>query len=177
MPPRQNAPAKGGRALRERKVSQRMAVVDDATRQQAAQARLDALENDNEQAADPFGMASDDDDFNLEEDDEDEDVGGKKGKGRKKAVLKRKLRSVATDRRGPKNFGRLLEEAELDRLPAGKPNYLTAAAGPSKTSAPRKFCSVCGNSSGYTCARCGSRYCCRKCYTVHTETRCLKFTV
>ncbi|GLC43406.1 hypothetical protein PLESTB_001554100 [Pleodorina starrii] len=165
------------RALRERKVSQRMAVVDDATRQQAAQARLDALENDNDQGADPFGLASDDDEFNLEEEEEDDEVGGKKGKGRKKAGVKRKLRSVATDRRGPKNFARLLDEAELDRLPPGKPSYLTAVARPSTASAARKFCSVCGNTSGYTCARCGSRYCCRKCYTVHTETRCLKFTV
>ncbi|GFR39715.1 hypothetical protein Agub_g195, partial [Astrephomene gubernaculifera] len=157
-----NAPAR--RALRERKVSQRMAVVDDATRQQAAQARLDALENDNEQAGDPFGLASDDDEFVLEDEEEEEEVGGKKGKGRKKSGgVKRKLRGVASDRRGPKTFARLLEEAELDRLPPGKPSYLTAAARPSTTSAARKFCSVCGNTSGYTCARCGSRYCCRKC--------------
>jgi zinc finger HIT domain-containing protein 1 len=107
-----------------------------------------------------------------------------------------------------------LLQAELDRLPAGVPNYLSAAAGSSKSTAVRKFCSVCGNmsmyvtnysavellkdvpyfyhptvpwpglglsllasvlSSRYTCVRCGSKYCCRKCYAVHTETRCLKF--
>ena len=27
----------------------------------------------------------------------------------------------------------------------------------------------------YTCTRCGSRYCGRRCHGVHTETRCLKF--
>ncbi|KXZ55157.1 hypothetical protein GPECTOR_3g305 [Gonium pectorale] len=176
MAPKPGGNAPNRRALRERKVSQRMAVVDDATRQQAAQARLDALENDNDQTADPFGLASDDDEFNLEDEDEEEEIGGKKGK-RKKSGVKRKLRNAASDRRGPKNFARILDEAELDRLPPGKPSYLTAAARPSTTSAARKFCSVCGNTSGYTCARCGSRYCCRKCYTVHTETRCLKFTV
>lgn len=165
----------GRRTLRERKVSQRMAIVDESTRQQAAQARLDALENDNE-VVDAFGAgpASDDDEFMVEEEDDDE-VGGKKSK-KKKMAGKRKARGVAADwRGGPKTFQRLLEEAELDRLPAGQPSYLTAAAAPSTTCAPRKFCSVCGNGSRYTCARCGSRYCCKKCYTVHSETRCLKF--
>ena len=36
---------------------------------QAAQARLDALENDN-QADDAFGLASDDDEFTLEDEDD-----------------------------------------------------------------------------------------------------------
>ena len=27
----------------------------------------------------------------------------------------------------------------------------------------------------YKCVRCGSRYCSKRCFTVHTETRCLKF--
>jgi hypothetical protein len=68
-----------------------------------------------------------------------------------------------------------LEEAELERLPEGAPSYLTAAVGPPTTAAPRKFCSVCGDVSTYTCTRCGSRYCGRRCHAVHTETRCLKF--
>lgn len=66
-------------------------------------------------------------------------------------------------------------QAELDRLPPGVPSYLSAAVGSPRTTAARKLCSVCGDLSGYTCTRCGSRYCCRKCYTVHTDTRCLKF--
>lgn len=68
-----------------------------------------------------------------------------------------------------------LEEAELEQLPEGAPSYLTAAVAPPKASAPRKFCSVCGDRSTYTCTRCGSRYCGRRCHAVHTETRCLKF--
>lgn len=52
-----------------------------------------------------------------------------------------------------------LEEAELEQLPEGAPSYLTAAVGPPRTAAPRKFCSVCGDLSSYTCTRCGSRYC------------------
>ncbi len=38
-------------------------------------------------------------------------------------------------------------QAGLDKLPPGTPSYLTAAVGPPQTSAPRKFCSVCGNMS------------------------------
>lgn len=93
---------------------------------------------------------------------------------------------VRGGRSGPATCSRLpggppcrdhLEEAELDRLPEGTPSYLTAAVGPPRTTAPRKFCSVCGDVSTYTCTRCGSRYCSRRCHAVHTETRCLKFTV
>lgn len=77
--------------------------------------------------------------------------------------------------RGPKTFKDWVDEAELDRLPPGVPNYLTAAVGPPRTAATRKFCSVCGDLSPYTCTRCGSRYCSLKCMAVHAETRCLKF--
>jgi hypothetical protein len=102
-------PAAGGdkRSTRSRKVSQRMAIVDDSTRKQAgpllpaclphppphlqlslvdlmdplmapvarrrpqvAAARLDALENDNEQA-DTFGLDSGDDEFVIDESDDD----------------------------------------------------------------------------------------------------------
>ena len=58
-----------------------------------------------------------------------------------------------------------------------KYNYVTAAAGPSKWTAARKFCSVCGFPSTYTCVQCAARICSRKCNVTHTETRCLKFVV
>lgn len=53
-----------------------MAVVDESSRQQAAQARLEALENDNADAgaADPFGLglaADDDEEFVLGSDGEE----------------------------------------------------------------------------------------------------------
>ncbi len=53
--------------------------------------------------------------------------------------------------------------------------YVAAAEGPPERGAPRKWCSVCGFAAPYKCVRCGSRFCSRKCYTVHTDTRCLKF--
>mmetsp|Transcript_8656 Transcript_8656/g.18379 ORF Transcript_8656/g.18379 Transcript_8656/m.18379 type:complete len:179 (-) Transcript_8656:16-552(-) len=171
----QRAAEQGRRTLRGRKVSQRMAIVDESTRQQAVQARLDALENDND-AGEAAGD-SDDEEFQVGSEDEDDDgLPAKKGKkGRKAAGTKRKLKGLAGDRRGPKSFSRLLEESVLDPQSSTGPNYLSSAAGPATGGAPRKFCSVCGNISMYTCTRCGSRFCCRKCYGVHTETRCLKF--
>lgn len=166
------------RSTRSKKVSERMSVVDEASRQQAAQARLDALENDND-VPDAFGLGDDEDDeFVLNEDDDEdhEPIGKKRGK-KARAGVKRKITRGAQDRWGPRTFTRLLEESGLESDNSGKPNYLTAAAGPPQHAAPRKFCSVCGSSSTYTCARCGLRYCCKRCYVTHTETRCLKFMV
>jgi zinc finger HIT domain-containing protein 1 len=113
LPPPPRTPAMGKddqRALRTRKVSQRMAVVDDASRKQvrpaaaaaapppaarspapsrsavlpqAAAARLDALEADNA-AADAFAAHSDDEEFVVRSDSEGEGAGGGGGKGGKK---------------------------------------------------------------------------------------------
>lgn len=63
-------------------------------------------------------------------------------------------------------------QAQLDDV---GPNYVTAAAPPPKTVSRRKFCSICGSFSKYTCVRCGSLYCSARCSTVHVETRCLAF--
>ncbi len=52
---------------------------------------------------------------------------------------------------------------------------MTAAHGAQVGASPRRWCSVCGFAAPYRCVRCGSRFCTRKCYGVHTETRCLKF--
>ncbi|GAX84029.1 hypothetical protein CEUSTIGMA_g11453.t1 [Chlamydomonas eustigma] len=188
----------GRRTLRARKVSQQMAIVDESQRQQATQARLDALENDHDagddQAADSAGdeevIIHDDEDEN---DDEDGPSSSKKSKrGRKQSGVgagpKKKFRGGPVTARGPKSFNRLLEDYILDKgaqqgsvqPPSGVgpvPDYLSIAAGPPTIFAPKKLCSVCGNSSMYTCSRCRSKYCSRKCHGVHVETRCLKFTL
>eukprot|EP00877_Chromochloris_zofingiensis_P001367 jgi/Chrzof1/11230/Cz05g28250.t1 len=105
------APDPGRRATRQRKVSQRMAVVDESTRQQAAQARLDALENDNNEAQDVFGMDEEDEEFTLVESEEEEQEYNRKSKKRKVSGGKgRKTRGKALDKAGPKTFSRLLEE-------------------------------------------------------------------
>lgn len=166
------------RNTRNRKVSERMAVVDEADRRRVIQARLAALEEDNHKE-DDFAAGSDDDEFELPSD-EDPEGGPSSGRKRKKVVKvgggMRKTRGMIAEKtKGPKVFSDYLEEAQLDRLPEGVPSYLTAAVGPPLTCATRKFCSVCGDMSSYTCTRCGSRYCTRRCHAVHTETRCLKF--
>ncbi|KAL3144050.1 hypothetical protein ABBQ32_003850 [Trebouxia sp. C0010 RCD-2024] len=103
-------------------------------------------------------------------------LGKSRGKKRGKLIRTRKTRGMLADKqKGPKSFAVMLEEAELDQLPPEVPSYLTAAVGPSKTASTRKWCSVCGNFSPYTCPRCGSAFCSKKCYPVHIETRCLKF--
>lgn len=169
-------PGGGRRNTRSRKVSQRMAVVDESTRQQAVQARLDALENDNNETQDPFGLADDDDDEFLLASDGDEEMDlGSKRKRKGGAGSKRKTRAMRADNKIPKTFAKLLEDSGLEASPSGVPTYLTSAVGPGTTSAPRKFCSVCGFESPYTCSRCGSRFCSKRCYVVHMETRCLKF--
>jgi len=54
-------------SLRKRHVAPKMAVVDDATRKQAAAARLDALENDNAMAPDVIEVREDDVAFNIDD--------------------------------------------------------------------------------------------------------------
>lgn len=160
------------RSTRARKVSQRMAVVDDYTRQQANQARLDALEND--EVVEAFGADNEDDEFVLELEEDDEELSGKKSKNKKGVGSKRKTRGQLACRKGPKTFVQVLEESTVEKVPPTVPTYFTAAAA-SPAGVSRKFCSVCGVFSSYTCARCGAKYCCRKCYTIHVDTRCLKF--
>ena len=101
---------------------------------------------------------------------------GKVLKRKKSGGTGRTTRGAKQSKKGARSFAGLLDEAMLDRVPPEVPTYATAAAPPPRAAAPRKFCSVCGFQSCYNCARCGMRFCSRKCNAVHTETRCLKFT-
>jgi hypothetical protein len=74
-----------------------------------------------------------------------------------------------------KPLTQIIEEQDY-RADAGEPNYVSAAAGPSKRP-QRQFCSVCGYFGIYTCTRCGMRFCSTRCNNHHKETRCLKFSV
>lgn len=49
-------------------------------------------------------------------------------------------------------------------------NYLTARARPPTTPC-HKICGVCGLEGKYTCVVCGTRFCRKKCYAHHKETR------
>lgn len=73
-----------------------------------------------------------------------------------------------------KNFVQLLEEEKCSA--PNPPNYSSAQA-PSSKFPCRHFCAVCGFFSNYNCISCGAKYCSIKCYGVHCDTRCLKWTV
>ena len=75
----------------------------------------------------------------------------------------------------------MLEEVEEELIQMNNPNtepieplYYRCNSKPS-IYPPRKFCSVCGKTSKYSCPNCGLKYCSIKCNNDHKETRCQKF--
>ncbi|CAN0903914.1 SWR1 complex subunit 6 [Linum grandiflorum] len=156
---------------RTRKVAPKMAAALASTdnRNQAALARLEALENDNAglETVEPV----DDDEASLDED--DEGYVQKKMKGTKRKT--RQAKALENARKPPRNFLELLHEANLESLPPHIPSYLRAAVGPPGSTCRRYFCTVCGFASTYTCVKCGMRFCSIRCQTIHDDTRCLKF--
>ncbi|BDA44280.1 probable zinc finger HIT domain-containing protein 1 [Coccomyxa sp. Obi] len=169
----------GRRSVRARKVSQRISTVSLAERENAKNARLDALENDD---ATGEGVVGDsDEEFVIQDSDEDLELGesaARKRKEKKKGAKRKTRAMLEAERRGPITFASLLEMAgDAEEGPAKEAEvmYMGAAVGPPQHSATRKWCSVCGFAAPYKCVRCGSRFCTRKCYAVHVETRCLKF--
>ena len=85
-----------------------------------------------------------------------------------------KTRAARAERRGPKPLADVLEEDGLTRGHVPPPHWVSASLGPSPTP-PRRWCSMCGLPAKYTCPRCRSRTCGRRCGAAHAETRCLKF--
>ncbi|XP_057293698.1 zinc finger HIT domain-containing protein 1-like [Hydractinia symbiolongicarpus] len=73
-----------------------------------------------------------------------------------------------------RSFAALTEELQAEAK-EGVPNYFNAAA-PKSILPERRFCSVCGYLSNYTCPTCGVRYCCAGCLKTHRDTRCMKWT-
>eukprot|EP00193_Tetraselmis_chui_P021392 CAMPEP_0177780438 /NCGR_PEP_ID=MMETSP0491_2-20121128/17201_1 /TAXON_ID=63592 /ORGANISM="Tetraselmis chuii, Strain PLY429" /LENGTH=135 /DNA_ID=CAMNT_0019300205 /DNA_START=345 /DNA_END=748 /DNA_ORIENTATION=+ len=129
-PPREGT-RKSGRA---RKVSKAMAVVGTEERQQAAQARLDALETDNVEG-NVFGMDDGDGDFVLDGSSEDDGPPQKKKKGKGRGAARKTRKQVGR----PTTFAGLLEEMHSRDEPGGDPtpDYFTAAAGPPTSTAAR----------------------------------------
>ena len=175
------------KSSRQRHIAQALRKVDDAGRDAATRARLDALERDALPDDDEANNGGDDDEeFVVEEPKLDGAMtkivakkkttskkGGKAG-GKGRATRDRESNKGAASAKTMRTFNQLLEANALDEAPVGIPTYTTIAAGPPSSGAPRKFCSVCGFPSPYTCSRCGMRFCCRKCNQIHSETRCLK---
>ena len=153
-----------------------MRVVDRETRNEFRDKRLRSLESDN-YTEEQNQQNDDDDDYSVDGNDD-------KNKEMKKAKPKPKTTSSAGNmqkkwfERKVKSLERIIDELQY-RNTSGEdtsPNYVTVAANAS-TLPMRHFCSVCGYLGHYTCTRCGSRFCSRKCNDHHKETRCLKFSL
>ncbi|GLT80711.1 hypothetical protein SLE2022_198380 [Rubroshorea leprosula] len=157
---------------RTRKVAPKMAAALASTdnRNQAALARLEALENDN--AGIETVEINDDDEASLDDDDQVY-MQKKLAKGTKRKT--RQAKALENARKAPRTFLELLHEANLEALPPHVPSYLRAAVGPPSSTSRRHFCSVCGFTANYTCVTCGMRFCSCRCQNIHNDTRCLKF--
>ncbi|KAG7376949.1 Zinc finger HIT domain-containing protein 1 [Phytophthora boehmeriae] len=157
---------------RTHRLSAAMRRVDDETRVEVRNARLDALEADNfgEDADDGDGAAGDD--AYVDE----EDSGAVSGAGRDSNRRKRPRIAAAPGRKRwkVKSLAHLVYEEMGNGDNAPVPNYLSVAAEPPKLPA-RRFCCVCGFFAVYACRRCGSRYCSVGCGDHHKESGCLKF--
>eukprot|EP00752_Nemacystus_decipiens_P011038 g9807.t1 len=156
-------------------LSKSMRVVDQETRNQVKDARLEALEADN-YTEDQGGEQ--DDEFDLDEDDE---RGDGRQRGRSRAAKSAGSKAKNKGEKDPwkerkfKSLHQVLYELtnELCVYPGGATALSIEA--PDSKHPPRPFCSVCGYHGLYTCTRCGSRFCSSKCSEQHKETRCLKF--
>lgn len=138
-------------------------VLDDATRKRRARRALDALEQDNFHD-DPHADLVMSKKVPKFQDNLDPSR-NRKLKRRTADYMKAKYR---------KNFLQLLEE-EKQIQNTEEPSYCKAQVPRSKMP-DRRFCAVCGFPSTYTCVSCGTRFCCVRCYKIHQETRCLKWT-
>jgi len=139
-----------------------------ALKEKILNARIEALENDNEFQSTADSMADDDadDDYQDEEDDLVYSTPvnkRKRNREREKKRFEKKSLNI--------NFKDVLEKSYLETYPENVPTYLTAASKPSPLPA-RNFCSICGYLSTYTCKQCSSKYCSIKCFNNHVEYRC-----
>ncbi|KAG1711775.1 hypothetical protein DVH05_009018 [Phytophthora capsici] len=174
------APTAGGRHTaakkrlsgRTHKLSAAMRRVDDDTRNEVRNARLDALEADN------FGEDADVGDGTQEGDEAyvDEEEGGSTttSAGREPTRKKRRVAVSGKKKWKVKSLAQLVFEELGSGENAEGPNYLTVAVGP-PTHPARRFCCVCGFFANYNCRRCGSRYCSVGCGDQHKESGCMKF--
>ncbi|CAH9132246.1 unnamed protein product [Cuscuta epithymum] len=157
-------------STRSRKIAPKMAaaLANSDNRTQAILARLDALESDNG-VLEPVQL-DEDDEASLDEEDQAHQKRQSRGTKRKTRQAK-----ALENKKAPKSFLELLNEANLESLPPHVPTYLRAAVGPPSSSSRRHFCTVCGFSAHYACVQCGMRFCSIRCRTIHNDTRCLKF--
>ncbi|GAB5031419.1 zinc finger hit domain-containing protein 1 [Nannochloropsis oceanica] len=149
-------------------LSKAMGKVDEETRLEVRDARLEALEADNYVG----NVEEEPDEEYVDSEDGNRPTAKREAKRRRNAAPKSGQASKLISSFRKKSVAQWVYEAGYN--PSDGPNYLTAAAKPSRLPT-RHFCSVCGYWGLYACTRCGMRYCCGKCAETHKETRCLKF--
>ena len=146
-----------------------MRLVDQDTRLYVQDARIQKLESDYYDSPNRLAEDSDGDDEQFEELLQDNDSKIKK-KPKKKRINKR-TRRESTLRRNL-NLQKMIKEEAMEEQTL--PNFVNIRAEYNKFP-QRKFCSVCGMMSKYTCLRCGERYCTLKCYRKHRDIFCSNY--
>lgn len=151
------------------RVKEQRRVMDEASRQRRARKKLESLEQDNFHDDPHADLVMSKKALSLFQ-----DADGASPSVKSKEKQKRKSRNAEYyKQRFRKNFSQLLEEDAIQN--PDPPNYLSAQA-PVSTKPKRHLCSVCGYISPSYCPSCGMRYCSRRCYDTHVETRCMKYT-
>mmetsp|Transcript_23392 Transcript_23392/g.24038 ORF Transcript_23392/g.24038 Transcript_23392/m.24038 type:complete len:155 (+) Transcript_23392:40-504(+) len=143
-------------------VSKALRKVDQETRKEVKDKRLQMLEADN------YNIESTTNEVDEADFSEEEDTSTRKKKSRTK------LNGTNRPQRKIRDLDRIIDSQLIS--PYSESNFVGILAQPSLYP-PRHFCSVCGNCSNYSCVRCGSRFCSIKCNNHHKETRCLKFSI
>jgi zinc finger HIT domain-containing protein 1 len=159
-------------SLRSRKINQALKVVDEESRDFVLQSKLEALESDYYESPNRLAEDVSEDEYDYDKEDDSHDKTKKKIRKRQKHVRKKSKRDSYVVRN--LNLKKTLKEEGLENPDLDYPNFINARVEPPKYPG-RKFCSICGNTSVYTCPRCGQRYCSRKCHDVHKDVMCLRF--
>lgn len=172
-------PPAASRPTRKRQKAGRLKQLDASVIRDARARRLEALENDNYAQQREAEMLQGEDEYRPGLN-SDEEIAVKKRKSKKRRVRRSRagngnaVSEVTGIARFNKSVATVLEEEDGMQLPPGMVALSSIVARPSR-SAERRFCSICGYQSKYTCLTCAARYCSIPCDQVHQETRCLKF--
>ena len=161
------------RSSRTRKLSSKMRVFDDYTRNEIKRKKLDALEADDwkVEAVNP----DEDDEYNPLDDTatSGDDVtvavsGSKRGKSKKPKKNKRRDSFLAAAK--VKTLADIVDREDYSTYPSWVPNYASIVTAP-PTCPPRNFCSVTGLEGKYQCPVTGEYLANLDSYSTHRETR------
>lgn len=150
--------------------------IDDETRQQVINRKLDAYESDFYDSPNRLAQEKSDDEYVINENIKKcYKVASSKLFKTTKKIKKKKCRTIFLKRN--MNLKKLIKESELDQkylLESKIPNFLNIEAKPGKK-IQNKICSICSGHANYSCPRCRERYCSIRCQNLHKEIVCKNF--